>query len=136
MTVEGTGLCFDFGLARTGVAVGNTLTRTARPVEIIPSVTNDARWAGIERLVREWEPAFFVVGVPCHGDGTDTTISARCRRFARQLEGRYRRPAYLVDERYSSVEADDGSGRIDDRAASVILQQFFDENPLADNGGR
>ena len=119
---EGTVLCFDFGLARTGVAVGNTLTRTAEPQ------TNDARWKAIEALVAEWDPALFVVGVPVHGDGTDSTITQRCRRFARQLEGRFRRPAKEVDERYSSVEADDGSGRIDDLAAEVILRQYFEEN--------
>ena len=127
MTV-GTVLCFDFGLARTGVAVGNTLTRTAEPLTIIRAQTNDARWKAIEALVAEWDPALFVVGVPVHGDGTDSTITQRCRRFARQLEGRFRRPAKEVDERYSSVEADDGSGRIDDLAAEVILRQYFEEN--------
>lgn len=125
---EGTVLCFDFGLARTGVAVGNTLTRTAEPLTIIRAQTNDARWKAIEALVAEWDPALFVVGVPVHGDGTDSTITPRCRRFARQLEGRFRRPAKEVDERYSSVEADDGSGRIDDLAAEVILRQYFEEN--------
>lgn len=125
---EGTVLCFDFGLARTGVAVGNTLTRTAEPLTIIRAQTNDARWKAIEALVAEWDPALFVVGVPVHGDGTDSTITLRCRRFARQLEGRFRRPAKEVDERYSSVEADDGSGRIDDLAAEVILRQYFEEN--------
>lgn len=125
---EGTVLCFDFGLARTGVAVGNTLTRTAEPLTIIRARTNDARWKAIEALVAEWDPALFVVGVPVHGDGTDSTITQRCRRFARQLEGRFRRPAKEVDERYSSVEADDGSGRIDDLAAEVILRQYFEEN--------
>ena len=85
---EGTVLCFDFGLARTGVAVGNTLTRTAEPLTIIRAQTNDARWKAIEALVAEWDPALFVVGVPVHGDGTDSTITQRCRRFARQLEGR------------------------------------------------
>ena len=125
---EGTVLCFDFGLARTGVAVGNTLTRTAEPLTIIRAQTNDARWKAIEALVAEWDPALFVVGVPVHGDGTDSTITQRCRRFARQLEGRFRRPAKEVDERYSSVEADDGSCRIDDLAAEVILRQYFEEN--------
>lgn len=125
---EGTVLCFDFGLARTGVAVGNTLTRTAEPLTIIRAQTNDARWKAIEALVAEWDPALFVVGVPVHGDRTDSTITQRCRRFARQLEGRFRRPAKEVDERYSSVEADDGSGRIDDLAAEVILRQYFEEN--------
>lgn len=134
MLAEGVVLCFDFGLARTGVAMGNTLTRIAKPLEILPSETNEVRWSGVQRLVQEWDPVFFVVGVPRHGDGTNSTLTARCERFARQLQGRYRRRTYLVDERYSSVAVEDGSGRIDDQAAAVILQQFFDEGPMDSAG--
>ena len=67
---QGVVLAFDFGLARTGVAVGNTLTGTARALAIIDSPTNDARWQGIAPLIEEWQPAFLVVGVPRMGDGT------------------------------------------------------------------
>ena len=125
---SGTVLCFDFGLARTGAAVGNTLTRSAEPLGIIRASSNAERWAAVERLVREWEPAFFVVGVPRHPDGAAGELTARCERFARQLAGRYGRPARTVDERYSSAVVEDGSGeKIDDLSAAVILQQFFDE---------
>ena len=31
-------------------------------------------------------------------------MTARCRRFAHQLEGRFRLPVELVDERLTSVE--------------------------------
>ena len=126
---EGTVLCFDFGLARTGVAAGNTLTRTAEPVTIIHARTNDERWAAIEALAAEWQPAFFVVGVPRHGDGTPSALTGRCERFARQLGGRLRRPVFTVDERYSSVMVEHGTDKIDDEAAAVILQQYFDEHP-------
>ena len=80
---EGTVLCFDFGLARTGVASGNTLTRSAQPVTIIHARTNDERWKAVEALVKEWEPVLLVVGVPRHGDGTDCDLTPRCERFAR-----------------------------------------------------
>ena len=75
---EGTVLCFDFGLARTGVASGNTLTRSAQPVTIIHARTNDERWKAVEALVKEWEPVLLVVGVPRHGDGTDCDLTPRC----------------------------------------------------------
>ena len=127
---EGTVLSFDFGLARTGVAMGNTLTRTARPLIIIHARSNDERWAEIGRLVQEWNPAFFVVGVPRHGDGTDCDLTARCERFARQLGGRYCRPVYTVDERFSSVTVERGREKIDDAASAVILQQYFDEKDV------
>ena len=128
---EGTVLCFDFGLARTGVAAGNTLTRTAEPVTIIHARTNDERWAAIEALAVEWQPAFFVVGVPRHGDGTPSALTGRCERFARQLGGRLRRPVFTVDERYSSVMVEHGTDKIDDEAAPLLLPQYFAEHPPA-----
>lgn len=124
---QGVVLAFDFGLARTGVAVGNTLTGTARALAIIDSPTNDARWQGIAPLIEEWQPAFLVVGVPRMGDGTPSTLTERCERFARQLGGRYRKKVFTVDERFSSVEVSCGRDRIDDKAAAVILEQFFRE---------
>lgn len=125
---EGAIIGFDFGLARTGVAIANTITREARALEIVRTQTNEARWSMVDRLVREWAPVCFVVGVPRHGDGTPNTLTARCERFARQLAARYKRPAYTVDERFSSVEVENGRERIDDEAAAIILQQFFLEN--------
>ena len=93
---EGTVLCFDFGLARTGVASGNTLTRSAQPVTIIHARTNDERWKAVEALVKEWEPVLLVVGVPRHGDGTDCDLTPRCERFARRRRGRRRHPATVL----------------------------------------
>lgn len=119
-------LAFDFGTRRTGVAIGNTLTRSARPLSTIDAVERDARWAAIAALVQEWQPATLVVGIPRHTDGTAHEMTARCERFARQLEGRFGLPVVRVDERYSSSvseEADD----VDAAAAAVILQQWLEE---------
>ena len=116
-------LGFDFGAQRIGVAVGNGVTRQARPLALIADV-GDVRWRRIAELVASWQPARLVVGVPRHPDGTLHELSARCERFARQLDGRFRLPVARVDERYSSVVVRDGR---DDEAAAVILQQWFDE---------
>lgn len=127
---EGVILGFDFGTVRLGVAVGNGLVREARPLAILDSRTVKARWASIERVMKEWEPEVCVVGLPRHPDGVPHEMTARALRFARQLEGRYPGVAvYMVDERYSSVEVEAGAGRdehIDDAAAAVILQQALD----------
>lgn len=128
---EQTYLCFDFGLARTGVAVGNSVIREGKPLTIIHAKTNEKRWNAVNKLVAEWQPTAFVVGVPRHGDGTDSPMTLNCERFARQLNGRFHRKVHLVDERFSSVMVDDGMNKIDDEAAAIILQQFFDENPDA-----
>ncbi|MEF9997302.1 MAG: Holliday junction resolvase RuvX [Burkholderiaceae bacterium] len=108
------------------MAVGNALTRSARPLSTLDSTTNDAKWKGVSRVIAEWEPAVLVVGIPRHPDGNPHEMTVRCERFARQLEGRYGLPVERVDERYSSAvvaEEDD----IDAAAAAVILQQWLDQ---------
>ena len=119
-------LAFDFGTRRIGVAVGNALTGAARPLSSFEAVTKVQRWAGIERLVVEWEPAMLVVGVPRHPDGTPHEMTAQCERFARQLEGRTGLTVARVDERYSSAVVADRDDT-DAAAAAVILQQWFDQ---------
>jgi putative Holliday junction resolvase len=119
-------LAFDFGERRTGVAIANTVTRTARPLTTIDAPTNEARWHAIGAIVAEWQPAAFVVGVPRHPDGTAHAMTARCERFARQLEGRYGRPVTRVDERYSSAVSG-AAADVDAEAAAVILQQWLDQ---------
>lgn len=129
MPVNGTVLGFDFGASRIGVAVGNTVTMSANALCIINSRTNDSKWESVRKLVAEWQPAAFVVGLPLDQDGTPRKTSGLALKFARQLEGRYPSiPVNMVDERYSSsVVKDTGSEYIDDDAAAVILQQWFDE---------
>jgi putative holliday junction resolvase len=120
-------LGFDFGIKRIGVAMGNTLIRQAAPLAVISAQANDVRFAEIAALIEKWGPTRFVVGLPSHPDGTPHEMTARCRKFANQLHGRFNLPVELVDERYSSAVIQARRGEIiDDRAAAVILQQYFE----------
>lgn len=122
-------LAFDFGLKRIGVAVGNTVIRQAQPLTVIAAVTNDAKFAAIAALLSEWTPARCVVGLPLQPDGAEHQMTLRCRRFANQLHGRFGLETVLVDERYSSAVLEARRGElIDDRAAAIILQQYFDDH--------
>jgi putative holliday junction resolvase len=134
-------LAFDFGERRIGVAIGNDLTETANPLTAIDAETDEARFAAIKLLVNEWGPNAFVVGRPSHPDGKAHAMTARCEKFARQLRGRFDRPAYLVDERYTSVDAAQAlagsrlTGQtkkqaIDAEAAAQILRRFFEEGAV------
>jgi putative holliday junction resolvase len=102
--------------------------------------TQPGRFTAIERLVREWKPALLVVGRPLGEDGAAHEMTRRAERFARQLNGRFRLEVKLVDERYSSVEAESRAraaygarkavklarGKaLDSQAAQLILEQFF-----------
>jgi putative holliday junction resolvase len=123
-------LAFDFGLRRTGVAVGNRMLRTATPQPTIRADSTDARLAAVEARVREWQPDALVVGVPFHPDGASHDNTARVRKFARQLRARCGKPVYEVDERYSTTEAlASGARDADAGAACVILEQFLRSLP-------
>ena len=118
-------LSFDFSAKRVGVAAGNSLTGTATPVTTI-AVAGDARFAAIERLVHDWQPTALVVGVPRHPDGAAHDNTARAKRFARQLAGRFGLPVHEVDERYTTTEARSlGARDADAAAAALILEQYL-----------
>ncbi|HET8694914.1 MAG: Holliday junction resolvase RuvX [Burkholderiales bacterium] len=121
-------LAFDYGLKRVGVASGNSMMRQAQPLRTI-AAEGDARFTQIGRFIEEWQPDALVVGVPFHPDGAEHENTARARKFARQLQGRYRLPVHEVDERYSTTEAQQAGGRdLDAESAAIILQQFFNEH--------
>jgi len=129
---EETLLAFDFGEKKIGIAIGNTLTRQARPLEIIFSEVRDARFGRIAQLLQEWQPQRVIVGLALASDGGEQPATARCRRFANQLHGRFGLIVELVDERGSSMEAQQllGTNEPDDAmAASVILQRYLDALP-------
>ncbi len=126
---EETLLAFDYGTKKIGVAIGNTLTRLARPLDILVSTTREQRFAAIAQLLDTWQPERVIVGLPLATSGEEQYSSLRCRRFANQLHGRFGLQVELIDERGSSMEAQEllGSNAPDDAvAAAVILQRYLD----------
>jgi len=132
-------LAFDFGDKRIGVAVGNGLLRQARALKTLHTHSAESRFAQITELIASWQPQQLVVGLPRPVDGGNDDGAKRCEKFASQLRGRYSIPVELVDERYSSIDADEirrnqrragakrASARVTDHlAAQVILQRYFD----------
>ena len=119
----------DFGIKRTGFAVGNRLMRTAQPQGTI-AAEGDARFVRIAKHLSEWQPDALVVGVPYHPDGAAHENTARAKKFARQLHGRFKLPVFEVDERYTTTEAlASGAKDADAAAACIILEQFFRSIP-------
>jgi putative Holliday junction resolvase len=122
-------LAFDFGLKRVGVATGNSLTGTARPLKTL-AAEGDARFAAIAALLAEWQPDALVVGIPFHPDGAPHDNTRRAQRFARQLHGRFRLPVHEVDERYSTTEAaSNGARDLDAASAALLLEQYLRSLP-------
>ena len=122
-------LAFDYGLKRTGVAVGTRMLRSATPQGTIRA-EGDARFAQGAERIREWQPDALVVGVPLHPDGAAHENTARALKFARQLRGRFGLPVFEVDERYSTTEAlSAGAADADAASACIILEQFLRNLP-------
>lgn len=133
-------LAFDFGLRRIGIASGDTVTSTAAPRPAARMLADGPDWPAIEREIAELQPQILVVGVPYNADGSPGTLTAAARRFAATLERRFGLPVKHVDERWSSLEAQDRLKRgretgerrrrvrredIDSAAAAVILERWF-----------
>ncbi|QVL45945.1 MAG: Holliday junction resolvase RuvX [Methylophilaceae bacterium] len=135
--VTGTVLAFDFGEKRIGVAVGETMLKTAHAHSTICSETNEIRFNEIKKLIDEWQPSLLIVGLPTYLDGTDHQLTQLAKKFAQRLEGRFNLPVMMIDERLSSAEASQQLSEagvdvreqktiIDAVAAKVILQSYFD----------
>ncbi|HEY2401965.1 MAG TPA: Holliday junction resolvase RuvX [Steroidobacteraceae bacterium] len=133
-------LAFDFGFKRIGLAAGDTLTRTAAPRPAVTVSQSGPDWAAVERELRALHPRILVVGAPYNADGTPGSMAPAARRFATELEKRFGLPVNMVDERWSSLEANaelkarraSGERRkrirredIDSAAAAVILERWF-----------
>ena len=117
-------LAFDFGEKRIGVAVGNTITKTAEPLKIIQEKNQDQRFKVIELIITEWQPQILVVGLPTHPDGAEHEMTQKAKRFGNQLKGRFQKEVMWVDERYTSVSVEGGNDAL---AAQLILQQYLDQ---------
>jgi len=132
-------LAFDFGTQRIGVAVGSTITRSARPLTTIDAPTGDARDSALARLIGEWQPALLIVGLPVHSDGTPHAMTARARRFGEDLRERFGIRVDYADERHTSElaqaslagEGRRGRQKRDEVAAQIILQGWLDDNRAA-----
>ncbi|HEU4665947.1 MAG TPA: Holliday junction resolvase RuvX [Dokdonella sp.] len=142
---SGTALAFDVGTRLIGIAVGNSISASARPLAAVAA--DD--WARLDALVAEWIPDRLVVGLPLALDGSEQPMSRRARAFAETLRRRYSRPVHLVDERNTSREAArrfaaqraSGAARrkdaatLDAVAAQIILESWLAGTP-ADAGDR
>lgn len=137
--ITGTVLAFDFGEKRIGVAVGETMLKTAHALTTISSEVNTIRFTEIEKILTEWQPSLLIVGLPTYLDGTAHELTQLAKKFAQRLEGRFNLPVMMMDERLSSFEAAQQLSSasikgiaqktiIDAVAAQVILQSYFDSS--------
>ncbi len=129
-------LAFDFGTRRIGIASGQELLGTGKPLAMLAARDGVPDWDQIGRLLEEWKPDRVLVGLPLNMDDTENDMCARARKFGKRLHGRFHVEVEMVDERLTSFEAkgdvmaaggsrDFGRDGVDDRAAVLILETWF-----------
>ena len=119
-------IAFDYGLAQIGVAIGQTQTQSARPLQIIKAKDGIPNWQQLEQLFAEWQPVVVVVGLPLNMDESDSDMAIRARKFANRVHGRFGLAVELQDERLSSREA---KARVREQASSTA--QALEEAALS-----
>ncbi len=133
-------LGFDFGNKKIGIAVGQTITGIANPLETVVSPGQKINWQKISDLIEEWQPQGLVVGISKQQDGSDNIITPKMEKFCRQLQGRYQLPVYQIDETLTTFEAKQllfdelhlSAKKLwkvqDQLAAQLILQSWLNQN--------
>jgi putative Holliday junction resolvase len=130
-------LAFDYGTKNIGVASGQTITRSANSLSPIKAKDGVPDWNQIEKLLAEWKPDLVLVGLPLNMDGSESELSARARKFANRIHGRFGTTVEMVDERLTSFEAkgevisrggsrDYKNNPVDSIAARLILEGWFE----------
>lgn len=129
-------LAIDLGDKRTGLAVGDDVTGIASPLDVIVTASPDERIRQILRAIDDQGPDALVVGLPLNMDGSEGPAARKIRAFVDTLAARCALPAHFVDERLTSVAADDQMARTgltykgkkqrrDALAAATILRDFL-----------
>ena len=128
---EGYVLGIDFCLKHIGIAVGQTVTRTASGLVTLAAKNGKPNWAELSELIQQYRPIAVVVGLPLNMDDTPSEMSERATGFAQELSLHTGHPIFLADERLSSWAirssedgADDG---IHNASASLIAQTFLND---------
>lgn len=131
-------LSFDFGTKSIGVAVGQSVTATAKELTPIKAKEGIPNWDTIQQLLTEWTPKIVLVGLPVNMDGSEMEMTRRARKFGRRIEGRYAQKIEFVDERLTTREAKMEAAEnghkgnyakdpVDSIAARILLESWWRE---------
>lgn len=131
-------LAFDFGTKSIGVAVGQSLTRSASPLAALKAKDGQPNWELAAQLLSSWQPTLCVVGLPLNMDGSEQELTQLARKFANRLHGRFGVQVTLQDERLTTVSAKEElfaergfrgltKDKIDSVSACLIAEDYLNE---------
>ncbi len=128
-------IAFDYGTARTGVAIAN-----GSDVRALTTLKSDELWAKINDIIDQYHPAKLVVGLPRNLNGEPTSQTALAEEFGRQLGEESGLPVEWQDEALSSqraLERLDKKTTIANRkkltdqiSAQIILEDYIKTNTI------
>ena len=130
-------LSIDLGTKRTGLAVGDDITRIVTPAGT-SETSNPAQCVHLlKQAISEHQPDALVVGLPLNMDGTEGQPAKDARKRSKQLHGQTGLIVHLMDERSTSESANQmmsrsglthraKKARRDSLAASAILSRFLE----------
>ena len=129
-------LSVDYGDARTGLAVCDTMEILASPVTVITQSYEPKLIAEIEKITEQYKPELIVVGLPKNMDGSSGERAEKCKKFADALSEKIGIRTLMVDERLTTVSAhkalnvtnvrgDKRKGIVDAVSAVMILESYL-----------
>ena len=130
-------LGIDYGTRRIGLGYGDYIG-VATPLPALVHSTPELRWAALTLIIQQRRITDVILGYPYNMDGTVGFKAREVDDFAASLRSSFGLPLHLVDERLTSYEAEStiakdkrravrASGLVDSRAATIILQDFLDQ---------
>jgi len=130
-------MAFDYGERRTGVALGQSITGSARPITTILNTGKQVNWQEISHLIKEWGPNKLIVGMPEERE-ENKKLRRKITAFCKELTHQHHLPVIIHDESLSSDEAyyhlknKRGSVKgkidktqIDQYAAAILLESWM-----------
>ncbi|WP_269913821.1 Holliday junction resolvase RuvX [Acinetobacter sp. HY1485] len=127
-------MAFDFGTQKMGMAVGQSTIESSNPLALFPMKDGIPQWDQLLKIVKQWQPDLFLIGLPLNMDDSESELSARARKFARRLRHQTNIDTWMVDERLTTREArdlqDQGRGKkvaADSLAAALFIESWYRE---------
>lgn len=128
---------FDFGKKYIGLALGQELTGSARPLGSVKAKDGIPQWPDIAKYVNEWLPDFFVVGLPLNMDGSQQQLTLDAKKFGNRLSNQFSKQVIFQDERLTTADAKERlfahggfknlqKDNIDALSAALIIESYFE----------
>ena len=138
-------MCFDFGTFSWGVAIGDSLSQTAKAIGSLEVSQRGLDEPKLDRMIDQWQPQALVIGYPLKADGGRFQLTDKVDVAIEWLKSRYPAlPLHPTDEHLTTVEAKAElyarkgkkgleKGQVDAESAKLILLRWFETQALSSN---